>query len=736
MDTSVIDDLGRDLVKMTKIGVVIIVALALLLIAGNCALEWYRWRCLKRHLQYVREAWISDPTVVHGGSKNAPTIELSDHNLIMLQANSSHPLLMKIANKIQRFFRLSPSKYIHLQWFFHYVFHPPALACFLIGFFGILSVELQLLAIGPLERHYTQQAAASINDFSNTIATSINASMYNQSALYANTINTRVDTIQNTVNNGLFGWVNGTTTQLNETINTFYTDIQNAVDTVFNGTVLDAPIQEFLRCFLGTKVAAIENALTFLHDNLIIDMPRVNDSVLVLSPASVREATQPIAEAALGGTNGDSDNQGLVARIVTAYVKTLKKERIMFGIFMGLWGIVVLMAFCIIFWHSYGRNWVEAYKKRKWQKEQRSGIEGVVVPFRDRNNGYAGASRPGEKSHDDHDHERQAAMDLPAFTPLPSPKPGLFNTLRSSVFRDSSRLQPPPQHPLIRNSEFQKSWESLMDQANPTATLSPESKPAYKISAPMRLMAMGRRSGENDGNVDGEDERESGSWLGRFTGAFWKREQIKQQEGATERARPPLTITVPSLEEQPESPPRVSRNTFEAPPPTSAWSVSPPGPSWIPSLPSLKSLRHKSRRATSVPSDVRSVRDSYPVVMPQLEIQFAVPLHHGFEYPVPPTITPPSPPPMFSPVYGQTTPHDQQSVTSPHDLSRQTPLIFQPSQSTTNNVKRSTQAAENPFVTPFDDEYRVGAGVVDPPVYTPPPSSVRKSASTNPFIVM
>ena len=67
--------------------------------------------------------------------------------------------------------------------------------------------------------------------------------MYNDSATYAGQVNARVDAVQSTINDGLFGWVNSTTTTLNETVNTFYTDVQNLVDTVFGNTILDEPGQ-------------------------------------------------------------------------------------------------------------------------------------------------------------------------------------------------------------------------------------------------------------------------------------------------------------------------------------------------------------------------------------------------------------------------------------------------------------------------------------------------------------
>ena len=208
----------------------------------------------------------------------------------MLQAESEHPLITRIMNQLSAKFHLTPRQHTHTRWFLHYIFYPPALACFLIGFLGLLSVELQLLAMGPLVAKYSSRAQSTVSDFNNLIATSINASMYNQSTFYANAVNTRVDDIQTTINDGLFGWVNGTTTTLNNTINKFYTDVQNTVNLVFGGTILEAPAQEFVKRFIGGKVDAIETAITFLHDNLHVDMPRVNDTVQQTHDERMRKA--------------------------------------------------------------------------------------------------------------------------------------------------------------------------------------------------------------------------------------------------------------------------------------------------------------------------------------------------------------------------------------------------------------------------------------------------------------
>ncbi|KAH8107963.1 hypothetical protein BXZ70DRAFT_1003383 [Cristinia sonorae] len=744
MDTSVVDNLGRDLVKITKIGTIILIAAALLLIAANCLLEWYKWRCLKNHLRYTREAWTTDPTLFYNGSKTAPTVELSDHNLLMLQAASQHPLLTRIANRMTAMLRFSPSQHIHLQWFFHYILHPPALACFLIGFFGLLSVQIQLLAVSPLAHHYSQQAAASVNDFSNTIATAINASMYNQSAAYAADVNGRVDHVQSTINDGIFGWVNGTTSTLNTTINDFYTELQDTVNSVFNGTILQSPVDEFIRCFIGSKVDAIENALTFLHDNLHVNIPRVNDTVLVLSPENVNEATRPIATAAIGGQNGEGqESEGLVGRLVGAYVNALKKERIVFGIFMGLWGLVVLMGLAVVFWHSYGRDWVEAYKKRKWQKEQRGGINGIVVPFRDREPGSYGHFDLTSRGTGNHGVvDEKASKDLPSFSPMSSPKPGFFTVLRSPTFR-----APTNRHPLNeRNPAFEKSWDSVLDHANANTShpsSGPEAKRGMKISAPMKLMAIGRgRSGTEQFVEDSAKEEESTStWLRRAT-SLWK----KNPDGAApSRHRPNLTISVSRASN--DLPVVIDGEPANEVAPGSAWSVS-PGPA--PKVPWMQGLRPKSRRTASVPDSVKSVRDSYKLPMPaQPDLRFAVPLHHGFERAVPTTEPPPALPPMISPVFGDMTmpqpqfplppsksprhlapppvhPHRQPRYVIANPDNASAPVTTTTRTTATNHARGSSQAVD-PFATPFDDDHRAPSS---------PQRQSTHTTNTNPFIAM
>ncbi|KAJ7495838.1 hypothetical protein B0H11DRAFT_2000813 [Mycena galericulata] len=776
LDTSFIDDLGHDLVKIAKIAIVVLIIVIFILIGLNCLLEWYKWRCLRHHLERTRQAWMTDPTLYHQTSGGVPSVTLSDHNLLMLHANSTHPLLMRIAHTLSAKMRLSPSKHISLQWLLHYIFHPPALACFLIGFFGLLSVELQLLAIHPLVDKYSAQAASTATDFSNTIATSINASMFNQSAAYATSVNGHVDTIQNSINDGLFGWVNTTTTTLNTTIEAFYEDIQNAVNLVFNGTILDAPIQDFIKCIIGSKIDAIEDALTFLHNNLNIDMPRVNESILVLSPASVNEATQPIADAAVGNS---TDGGGLVGKLVDTYAASLRKERLMFGVFMGLWGVVVLMGISILLWHAYGRPLLEERRRRKWEREQRTLPMAEEKGF---GSGSGGMSMANQHS------------DLPSFTPLPSPKLGgsfnPFSFARPKHSEASGSLD-------SLEKSNNRSWDTFFDK--PKSSRSNIS--TREISKPMKLVSFGRRGREifvgdrraatppSLSEPDSDSERRTTKWFARFAGLLGRNQDVGStiepypeftpNPDAGARTRPVLRITVNRPASDPPSEPAHESSVEHTQSDRSRWSVSPENTARAPPKPwtglvspTTGARRHKHK--PSVPSNVNSTyaNSMYDVATASIPVMqptpLAMPLHSGFDVPRRQPILPhhpgvayPAPAPFPTtrhrrsisvPATVEPDPYDYNDsaprqltvrngaeVSGPtsanpfSDANRLMPPAGDQAPSTpvtrlltTTHARRSSSV--DPFVTPFDDEHRVTIAYPD---YAGP--GARKSVQTNPF---
>lgn len=657
---------------------------------------------------------MSDPTVYQRADGNSiPILQMSDHNLLCLHAASTHPLLARIANRLAAMFRLSPKSYTHLQFFFHYVFHPPALACFLIGFFGLLSVELQLLALGPVQARFSSQVASTVADFSTKIADSMNTSMQNQSAVYANEINGHILTVQSNINDGLFGWVNTTTTTLNSTIATFYSDIQNAVTTVFGGTILDQPIQAFVHCLLGTKVTAIEDALTFLHNNLQVNFPVVNETILVLSPQEVNEAAQPISEAAIGG--GSGNNEGLVGRLVDTYVSSLRKERIMFSIFLGLWLFVVLMALCIIFWHSYGKTLKESRKRKQWEREQREQVDPFVYPWQSNGIMKAQTVLPNH-------HPVGGLSDPPSFGPLNSPKRnGFFTILKKSVIAPSQTLLSLSHTSANVNSTNQGLQDSEKSYEEPRGLKSLRRKTAGReVFKPDEEMAAEKQTfvpSHQTEYFQVEVREEKGRpWWQRLLKRRGSDDSFESEGEVKALVQPPATLPVatssprrpnpqltiktdigipasqrqklPIVVQDEEEPSAIMAQVAKAT--VSRWSVSPETAKLqtrqsIP-LTSIPILPPRPQPTASLPESVK-VSNASSVIRkaPRYPPGLNVPIHHGFVRPIP-AETPSSPSPPSSP-------YDYVTL-GPSNTYRQPPA---PSQ----------MIPENPFETCFDDEHSI-----------------------------
>lgn len=716
LDTGIVDDLGSDLIKFARIGIVIIVALIVLLILANCALVWYKWRCQMAHLQYTREAWLTDPTMQHAstGEKNlsaTPQITMSDHNLLILEANMSSPLITRILNVLSSKLHLTPTQHCNLQWFLNYISHPPAIAIFLIGFVGLLAIQLQLLALGPLEAKFAEKSQASTAEFSNTIASSINNSMFQQSAAYAAEVNLQAEAMQASINEGMFGWVTETTTTLNTTLNEFYTNIQNTVELVFGDTILAQPAQEFIRCLIGSKVDALGNALTFLNENLQVDVPRMNDSALILSQESVDEVSRPVALAAIGDGGNGEEGGGLTGKIINAYADTLRRERFTFLLFMGIWGIVVVMGLCIVAWHSYGAPAIEARKKRRWQREQ-GNLQNLIVPY-----------RVGQNS-DDRDLEGPGG-NMRSFTPLPAPK---------------APSPPPP----------------MEEQPRKASKLV-----AIGRKAMGREQFVGDREARVDVSVHSSNTGEShlGLWS-RAVRAFGRKEVDQDdalpQASALRPAQEPRRMPPPFINVQ-----RASDSTG-APQPSSGWSPDEEQHPQRLSFPWAKRPISLSRNSTGLTPGMAGVGSGHkPAPTP-----LAIPLHSTHESTLVPPLHPsrapirfPPPPSSFTPlapppdrrrknsaasstderIAGQLfVVNDNGSIISSDDGSADMHTSTTPLTSLLTTTPARKSSSVNPFATPFDHEHAVpkpGPATTERYFHSGPTGAgLRKSLRTNPFV--
>lgn len=87
---------------------------------------------------------------------------LKRDNLFNLLSMAHHPLLTGWALSGAAACGVKSSRgQRRVRWWASFVGHPTAIICLAIGLSGMISVELQMLALRPIERHYQHVSARS-----------------------------------------------------------------------------------------------------------------------------------------------------------------------------------------------------------------------------------------------------------------------------------------------------------------------------------------------------------------------------------------------------------------------------------------------------------------------------------------------------------------------------------------------------------------------------------------------
>ncbi|KAJ1720470.1 plasma membrane fusion protein prm1 [Coemansia erecta] len=173
-------------------------------------------------------------------------------------------------------------KALAYRWWFDYAFYPPAIACFIAGAIGLISVIVQTNAINQMRADFTPRLAQDFDAFQQqVIGDQLLGSVRNDSIDLANTINGGIYNEEYTLNHTMFAPIDEGTTYLNNTLNDFIDMYIGGIRSVFGGTVLEYPVEGFVNCTLTKNIQTLQKIITFVDDYLGgVDLPRVSEDVL------------------------------------------------------------------------------------------------------------------------------------------------------------------------------------------------------------------------------------------------------------------------------------------------------------------------------------------------------------------------------------------------------------------------------------------------------------------------
>jgi len=256
-DNSVINDFFQTMFQIAataKIAfIVVLCVLAVLACVPMAYWEIRRWR----HQRGYKALFVEN--------------KYDDFDLMMMGAR---PLTSKWGLKFAGWFAGKPShpaynkRHVLVRWCVAYGTSLPAIFVLSLALAGFFSCLCQYIVLAAIQKE-VPALASKVGDFAGEVVSTLEKA----SEDWANDANGVILGVNNEINNDVLGYVTNATDAVNNTINVFTTDMNKALADVFNGTILMEPIQGVIYCLLGMKIEAVQNGLTWVHDNAKVSLP-------------------------------------------------------------------------------------------------------------------------------------------------------------------------------------------------------------------------------------------------------------------------------------------------------------------------------------------------------------------------------------------------------------------------------------------------------------------------------
>ena len=350
MDLTPIDTLSAKIHHAARVGVGILVILALLVIAFYMLWQWLEYRGLQKHVERTMIAFKSGQDEKESSLAILSEDQASLYKMMSFLQLSQHAFLASIfLPRAHRIGIRTTDGINRLRWWLAWITHPFPLAILAMGIVGLIGVLIQMAAIKVGENHLKGEIVTMLDDNAAQFQQAINDHLQTISKDFANRSNAIITDAQDELNDGLLKWVGVTTSTMNLTLNEFMDGIADVVNMTFANTPLFTPVQSFVDCVLGQKVVGIEKALKWIHNNAHVTFPLVNETMFMLSNSTVQEALQPAQNELSGKDDSQSD---LLGSIADAYLTHLRKQRTMFLILIVFYFILFIIGTIFAIFHG------------------------------------------------------------------------------------------------------------------------------------------------------------------------------------------------------------------------------------------------------------------------------------------------------------------------------------------------------------------------------------------------
>ena len=235
----------------------------------------------------------------------------------------------------------SARRQVIVRWAWAYATSTPMLFLLALGLAGLFSCFCQYLLLRAIQNkvpELTQQVA----DFAGKVV----ASLDNASMAWSQGVNGAVAKLDDDINNDILGWVNTSTTAVNQTLNVFVDEMSKTLNATFGGTVLHDPIKEVLNCLIGLKIASFQSGLTWVQEHAHVSFPGVANNTFSLGAAA--QASDSDSAADLLAEPNDKSKDAIseaVDRVVEKLMSGIRIEALISTTLVLVWLLIALGGF-------------------------------------------------------------------------------------------------------------------------------------------------------------------------------------------------------------------------------------------------------------------------------------------------------------------------------------------------------------------------------------------------------
>ncbi|KAJ9608655.1 plasma membrane fusion protein prm1 [Cladophialophora chaetospira] len=329
---SFFDDMADLTALAAKIFIGVLVTLAILVMIPMAWREIKRYRKMQQRSQMINSNAKDPMDVVY---------------LVSRPYTSSAGV--KLSNSVQ-----SQRKKELVRWVVAYATSDSALFVLSLALAGLFTCLCQVILVHSMQKevpNLTNQVA----DFSDKVIASLN----NASEQWAIGTNAAILATNKDINQNMLGWVNTSTTAINDTLVAFVDETTKVLNATFGGTILYDPIMEVLNCLVLLKIQGVEKGLTWVHDHAHVDFPTLaNDTFSTGAVASLANSSSNPSDSILAspGSAASDEISAAITTLVNKLYDGIRTEAIISTVILLVWVAIVLGAIIRALSLWYGRD--------------------------------------------------------------------------------------------------------------------------------------------------------------------------------------------------------------------------------------------------------------------------------------------------------------------------------------------------------------------------------------------